>query len=479
MGNSDSDFIGRKSELKALNQLLQSRTANLVVIKGRRRIGKSRLVEEFAQNMKFLHFSALPPTPETTLQFQINEFSRQLGDAIGVSGISADDWSPLLTLLAHHTKKGRVLILLDEISWMASKDPNFLGKLKIAWDKHFKKNPKLILVLCGSVSSWIEKNILSHTGYLGRPSLYIQLEQMPLSDCNLFWMNQKGISSYEKFKVLSLTGGVPRYLELIYPALSAEENIRRLCFSKTGVLVKEFKYIFSDIFGKRSETYKKIVTCLVTGTKDLDGISQCIGLKKSGAISEYLNDLMEAGFVAKDYSWHLKTGALSKFFHYRLSDNYLRFYLKYIHPNLARIEKGIYSEKTLATMPAWESIMGLQFENLVTNNHDALIKALGLRPEEIIFGNPFFQKPTTKNQGCQIDYMIQTSFNCLYICEIKFSKHRVKPSVISEMQAKISRIKLPGNFSYRPVLIHINGAHPDIEDSGVFAHIVDFSHMLA
>lgn len=472
-------FIGRAEELKILNQLLDSRCANLVVLKGRRRVGKSRLIEEFASKMRFMHFTALPPTIETTLQSQLNEFSRQLGDEIGVQGIKADDWSPLLKLLADNTKKGRVLILLDEISWMASKDPDFLGKLKIAWDKYFKKNPKLILVLCGSVSSWIEKNILSHTGYLGRPSLYLSLDEMPLSDCNKFWSSSgAGISAYEKFKILSLTGGIPRYLELIYPKLSAEENIRRLCFTPTGVLAKEFKYIFADIFGNRCETYTKIVASLVGGAADLSAICEHIGLTKSGAISEYLNDLIEAGFVAKDYSWHIKTGEITKAFNYRLRDNYLRFYLKYIQPNTSRIEKGIYKEKSLTAMPAWDSIMGLQFENLVINNHQALINALDLRPEEVVFANPFFQKKSTKQQGCQIDYMIQTNFNSVYICEIKFSKNEVKVSVISEVQEKISRLKLPKNFSYRPVLIHVNGVHKDIIDSEVFANIIDFSQML-
>jgi hypothetical protein len=110
---------------------------------------------------------------------------------------------------------------------MGSLDPTFLGKLKNAWDLQFSNNSKLILILCGSVSSWIEKNIIKSTGFLGRPSLYLTLEALPLSDCDHFWDGKgHGISIYEKLKILSVTGGVPRYLELINP-----HHWRKLTFS--------------------------------------------------------------------------------------------------------------------------------------------------------------------------------------------------------------------------------------------------------
>ena len=114
---------------------------------------------------------------------------------------------------------------------MATGDPNFLGKLKIAWDMHFSDNPKLVLILCGSVSAWIEKNILSNTGYLGRPSLQMTLDELPLEDCYKFWKNTQGnISAYEILKVLAVTGGVPRYLELVNPQMRAEDNITKYIF---------------------------------------------------------------------------------------------------------------------------------------------------------------------------------------------------------------------------------------------------------
>ena len=115
---------------------------------------------------------------------------------------------------------------------MGSKDPHFLGKIKDAWDLYFKKNDHLTFIICGSASAWIEKNILSSAGFVGRISLTLTLRELTLIECNQFW--PRGVSAYEKFKILSVTGGVPKYLEEINTKQSAEENIKRLCFTEGG-----------------------------------------------------------------------------------------------------------------------------------------------------------------------------------------------------------------------------------------------------
>lgn len=111
-------FIGREQEQKTLKELFRKKSASLVVIRGRRRIGKSRLVEEFGKNYQFYRFSGLPPTRLTTAQSQRDEFAYQLGQATGVHGVKSDDWNTLFLLLHKETQKGKVVILLDEISWM-------------------------------------------------------------------------------------------------------------------------------------------------------------------------------------------------------------------------------------------------------------------------------------------------------------------------------------------------------------------------
>jgi uncharacterized protein len=475
-------FIGRKNELETLGALLKKKSASLAVIKGRRRIGKSRLVEEFSKKYPFeafYTFSALPPTRETTAQSQRDAFASQLGAAFGIPGIRADDWATLFSLLDEKVKQKRSLILFDEISWMGSEDPDFLGKLKNAWDLLFKKNDRLILILCGSVSSWIEENILGSTGFLGRISLALSLKELPLPDCTKFWgATSLQVSAFEKFKVLAITGGVPLYLEHIDPKISAEENITALCFRSSGLLFREFDDMFSDLFSKRSVFYKAILQALANGSATQEEVSQKIGLQRSGDIKDYLEDLIKAGFVSRDHTWHLKSGKLSKLSHYRVCDNYSRFYLKYIEPRRHKIEQDQFTSQTIANLPNWSTIMGFQFENLVLNNRKLIWQILNISPEEIVCDNPFFQRPTKRYSGCQIDYLLQSRFNTVYICEIKFSQRELGSPIIQEVQEKINRLAIPRHFSYRPVLIHVNGVTEEVEESNFFSKIIDFGDLL-
>ena len=328
-------------------------------------------------------------------------------------------------------------------------------------------------------TSWIEENILSSTGFVGRVTIDLVLEELPLNVCNAFWRpKEKLISAYEKFKLLSITGGVPRYLEEINPELPAEKNIQNLCFTRGGLLVREFDEIFSDLFSRRSTSYKEIVTCLAEGPRELLEICKELKQTRGGLRSKYLDDLVKAGFIQRDFSWHLQDEKETKISRFRLSDNYLRFYLKYISRNRSKIQKGDFTPSALTNFPGWEGIMGLQFENLVVHNRKTVLKLIGISPEEVVMDGPFFQRSTKKLPGCQIDYMIQTRFSTLYICEIKFSKDSIGKKVIEEMKEKISRLKLPKRFSIRPILIHVNGVESAMLDEGYFDKVIDFGQFL-
>lgn len=471
-------FIGRKAELAELERFSKKKTASLIVIKGRRRIGKSRLIEEFAKTRTFYSFIGLPPNAATTAQSQRDEFAKQLSFNTGLPEIKADDWSKLFALLAQQVRKNKVVLLFDEISWMGSEDSDFLGKIKNAWDNHFKKNPHLIFIICGSASSWIEKNILSSTGFLGRVSYTMTLHELLLKECDYFWGKYADrISSYEKLKILSVVGGVPKYLEEIDPALSAEENIKNLCFKPGALLVDEFNNIFNDLFLRDSAAYRKIVAVLVSGIKEPVEIARALNIQQSGKLSEYLEELELAGFITRDYTWDIKTGQDKKLSRYRLSDNYLRFYLRYIDKYYAKIKRNNFAIKTLTSLPEWCTIMGLQFENLVLNNRKMIHEQLNLRAEDIISDNPFFQTAISRQPGCQIDYMIQTKFDTLYLCEIKFSRQVIGTEILEEIEQKIARLKRPKGFSIRPVLIHVNGVSETVIESDFFCSIIAFGDL--
>ncbi|MBF0105523.1 MAG: AAA family ATPase [Deltaproteobacteria bacterium] len=470
-------FIGRREELNSLRGLLDKNMASFVVIRGRRRIGKSRLSEEFGKSFnRVLVFTGLPPEKGVTAQTQQEEFKRRLHE-LKIPHFARDDWGDLFKSLADACQRGRVLIILDEISWMGMKSPGFLGKLKNTWDLHLKKNPKLVLLVSGSQSTWIEKNILNHTGFIGRISHQLTLKELSLEECNLFWGSKRDrISSYEKLKILSVTGGIPRYLEEIQTNLSAEENIRRLCFKQEGLLFNEFDQVFSDLFSKRSGKYKEILRVLVKGKAKFDDILTALDQSKGGDISNYLNDLCQTGFVTRDYTWDVKTTQPSKLSEYRLSDNYIRFYLKHIEPNKQKI-----ISRDVASLPtAWSVILGLQFENLVLSpkNRTGLYRLLDIPENEVIWANPYFQTQRKSQKKCQIDLMIQTKYNTLYLCEIKFKNEPLDKAIIQEVEEKRKRLKIPKGFSIRPALIHVNGVSESLIEQDYFAKIISYDCLL-
>ncbi len=473
-----SKFIGRHKELHKLIEVAQKKSSSFIVVGGRRRIGKSRLIEEFSKHFdKFYTFVGLAPDKDITARHQLEEFSRQIAQQFKTPYAKYDDWSDALWAVGERVQKGKILLFFDEISWMGSQDPTFLGKIKNFWDQYLKKNDHLVFIVCGSASAWIEKNILSSKGFVGRISYTLMLEELPLSDCNHFW--PKNISSYEKLKILAVTGGIPKYLEEINPKLSAEENIKRLCFTKGAILVEEFDQIFSDLFLRDSPFYKKIVEALILGSKEREEIGEVLNIDPGGRLSEYLWELELAGFITRDHTWKISSGTDSKLRKYRLSDNYMRFYLKYIDKNLSKINRNSFYFKSLPSLLEWNTIMGFQFENLVLNNRPLIHKALNINPEEIISENPFYQHKTSRSPGCQIDYIIQTKFGSLYICEIKFSKNEINRSVIQEVQRKIDALKRPRGYSCRPVLIHVNGVTEHVIEEDYFASIIDVSTFLS
>ena len=469
-------FIGRRYELGRLRDLFKKKKASLVVVKGRRRIGKSRLVFEFAKGYTFYEFTGTPPSPTMTITDQLFLFSEQFRLQARLPHVEISSWLELFFKLAQQVKGSeKVVILLDEISWMGSKDPYFLGQLKDAWDLYFSKNPNLILVLCGSVSSWIEENILSSSAFMGRVSLTLGLEELPLRVCSEYWAGSPHISSYDKLKMLSVTGGVPRYLNELDVGLPAEDNIERLCFMRDGFLVDEFDTIFSDLFSHKKHTYKQIVKVLASGSKGVKDICHELKITQSGYVSGCLDVLVKSGFVGRDFTWNIKKGDRSSLSLFRLSDNYLRFYLKYIDNELSAIRQNLYKQKPLTSLKGWNSIMGLQFENLVLNNREFIYESLGIKPATIVASNPFFQRASKTQAGCQVDLLIQTELNVLYVCEVKFSKQRLGKEVIGQMRQKIDRMKVPKGFSLVPVLIHVNGVQDDVEDACYFKRVVDFT----
>jgi len=471
-------FVGRKRELAQLRSVARRGRSSLVVCRGRRRIGKSTLIEEFGKAMpRFCEFQGLPPRPGMTNEDQLDHFAAGMATQFDLPRLRIADWADAFALLANQTRTGPTVVLLDEISWMARYDPDFAGKLKAAWDTKLKKNDRLVLVLCGSVSSWIDRNILHNAGFVGRVSLNIRLDELPLNLCSAFWgRRSRRVSARDKSRILSVTGGVPRYLEEIDAAESAENNIRAMCFDPAGLLFGEFDLIFEDTFGKRAPVYRRTVEALVAGPRSLVDICEALGVAPSGVTSEYLKDLELSGFIARDYVYSPRTGKRGKLSRYRLRDNYVRFYLRYVAPHADTIEKGLFSFRDLGSLPGFDVIMGLQLENLVVNNLHAVLEKLGIPTASVVSASPYFQNTTRRQRACQVDLLIQTR-SALYVCEVKLAK-RIGMDVVAEVAEKTERLSCPRHLSVRPVLIHLGELSPRIEEECYFDRILALDELL-
>ncbi len=477
MGKSEEKpekFIGRAKELARLEELASQKKSSLIALRGRRRIGKSRLAKEFGKGKIFLNFSGLAPEENLTAQDQRDHFVKQLCEQTRIPKPDASDWNNLFMILDQEISKKSTVILFDEISWMALDDPTFLPKLKSAWDDYFSEKKQLVFILCGSVSSWIEKNIISSKGFFGRLTETMTLEELSLQE-SLELLDTQGFigSMFEKMMVLSITGGVPWYIELLAKGKSANQTIMHTCFSKNGVLVTEFERIFHDLFVRRSDAYSSIVRVLISGRLSYQEIAEKEAYASGGVLTEYLEDLVLAGFLAMDQNWSFKTGQPQKFKNYRLKDNYLRFYLKHIEPNAHKIQNNLFENTALSSFKGFSSLLGLQFENLVLHNRKIIYEFLGLHEQDIVFASPYFQKKTAKQEACQIDFLIQTQLGLFYICEIKLSTQTLGISVIEEVKSKIKKLKIPRNSAAIPVLIYFGECSEDLLDFGYFPRVLN------
>ena len=472
-------FLGRENELDALESLWRKSVPSLVTCRGRRRIGKSTLIEEFARRSRarIIVVTGEAPTPKTTNETQLRAFSKQLAEQTSWEGGKIADWYDAFKFLDQELDDAKTVVLLDEVSWMGGKDPDFPGQLKTAWDRRFKRHRRLILVVCGSVSTWIEENILNNTGFVGRSSLNLDLRELPLRHCARFWGEKAGrIATREIIDVLSVTGGVPRYLEDIDTGRSAVENIRRLCFLPKAPLRDDFSKIFNSVFGDAAETKKTILEILADGPLTLSALAEKLGVERGGYLGHHLSQLKIAGFIAEDEGINPETGRPLRISRYRLRDNYTRFFLKCIRPHGTIIDSGAFSFAALESLPGWNSILGLQFENLIVSNLPELLPLLGMNGVMLSSAAPYRQMPAARRQGCQIDLLLQAG-RTVCVVEIK-RRNLIGREIEDEVAAKIKALNLKNRMTVRAALVYDGELAPSVETDGFFDAIVPVRRLL-
>ena len=472
-------FIGRREYLEELEALWEKRSASLVTCRGRRRIGKSTLIEEFARRSAdhFLVFEGIAPRKGMSDRRQREHFCLQLAEQNGGTTVKAANWSAAFKALnAAIPKRGKTVLLLDEISWMGNYNPDFAGLLKIAWDRLFSKHDRLIVVLCGSVSAWIADNIINNTGFVGRDSLDIEVKELKLSEC-VQVMGKAGarLSSGEKLDFLAITGGVPKYLAEIRFRESVDENIRRMCFSPRGLLFREFDEIFNEVFGRKSVSRGQVLRKLAEGPMSVVELAKAMKRTAGGRLTRILKELEYAGFISRDAGLNPTTGEPLRQERFRICDSYVRFYLHYIDPDRQTISRGLYRLSSVEQLSGWEAILGLQMETLILNHLPEILPKLGLERSLVLSAAPFVRKERG-GEGVQIDLLIQTKRSAMVV-EIK-RRGQIGVGVVDEIAEKVRKLRKITDLSIRTALIYEGELHPRIEAEHGIDYVIPMAELL-
>ena len=475
-------FYGREEQIADLERLWSKRTSSFVTCRGRRRIGKSTLIERFAEvsGARFIMIEGLCPAKSLSNSSELAHFAAQLSEVAGEEvEVPSNWWNAFLALDSAIGNGKRTVVLLDEISWMAHYDPSFAGTLKTAWDRHLKKHPKLILVVCGSVSSWIRENIIDDGAFFGRRSLDIVVPELPLAECVKFWgKSLERIELSEVIDILSVVGGIPRYLEELTTDRSANENIRSMAFRPKSILRTDFDEMFQDAITRQPTMCARIIRLLVEGSMSSAEVAERLDVDRNGNVGKALSQLEEAGLVACDEGKNPGTGEDLREKRYRLKDNYCRFYLKYIEPEKSVIDKGQYELGTLDQLDGWDVVKGLAFENLVVNNSAMLRPLLGIGKATITSVAPYRRAGSRdgSRSGLQVDLLLQTR-RTAYVIEVK-RKREIGREVIREMEDKVRLLPMRSGVSVRTALVHDGNLAPIVEADGYFDAIIPFRRLL-
>ena len=470
-------FYGRESDLNELLTLWNKRVSSLITCRGRRRIGKSTLIREFAKKSKarLIQLEGMRPRVGLSNEDELRHFSRMLAAQTAAENSLPENWLIAFKRLGEQIRDNeRTVVLLDEISWMGHYDELFADTLKTAWELYFKPHDRLVVAACGSVSSWIKENIIDNGAFMGRRSGDFVLHELPLKDCVKFWGRAaETIDKGEILDVLSVTGGVPRYLEEIDPALSADDNIRRLGFLRKSVLREDFDEMFTDVIAAQPRFSGEVLRCLVDGPKTVSEVAAKLGVERGGNVSKAMVRLGEAGFVSPDHGKNPETGAEIRERRFRLSDNYARFYLKFIEPVKELIDNGGFAFTSLKALGGWNAVKGLAFENLVLNHYPEFAARLGLSTTLVKSAAPYVKRRSkeTGEAGCQIDLLLQAE-NMMCLVEIKRQKS-IGVEVIEEMEAKVSALGRKRGVTLRTALVYSGELDPEVAASGYFNAIVD------
>ena len=415
----NNSIIGRNEECERLSRCLRSNSAQLVVVYGRRRVGKTYLINEFFENTFAFKLTGVYGQKRKE---QLQNFTAELNRRSEKKYTIPKDWIEAFNYLREYMDgldaNNKQVVFLDELPWLDGKKSGFLSAFEYFWNDYASTKHNFIFVLCGSATSWMDEKITKNKGGLfNRQTCRLYLEPFSLHEVEEF-LTSKEIywSKYEIAECYMIMGGIPYYLNLLDSEESLHQNIDRLFFKKKGELWDEFEHLYNTLF-TNSEYYVAVVEALSEKKGGLTRGEICdrVGISKGGDISKILKNLSLSGFVVVcDFYGRKKKESL-----YQLSDYFTFFYFKYIRGHYGKDEHFWSNSVDNASRKAWE---GLTFERICKDHIKQIKSKLGisgvLSEEASWFVKSDDEKCIT---GAQIDLLIDRRDHVVSLCEMKYS----------------------------------------------------------
>lgn len=421
-------FLGREKEILDLEKEY-ARDGGFVVIYGRRRIGKTTLIKQFIKSKTAFYFLATKEVESQSMKRFAGVIARTTGNSV-MQKAAFSDWLDLFQAVADYKPNEKKVLVIDEFPYLVKVNDSFPSILQNAWDE-ILKDSNVMLILCGSLISMMKKHALSYESPLyGRRTAQMRIAPLPFTTV---YENQK-LSFEEAAEQYSITGGVPKYMEFFSDGQPLYEQIKENVLSKNGFLYEEPNFLLTDEV-QVPTNYFSIIKVIADGNHKLGTIAGILGLETS-ALTPYLKTLSELGFIEKQVPVTEKNAEKTRKGLYFISDNFLRFWFRYVYPykgeleldntqiSLDELDKD-FKEKLVAF--AYEDICKEIFARLCSD------KAIDFTPSKI--GSYWLND---KSGNTQIDVMaVDTVNKRLFAGECKYHNQPIDADVYFELVKKV------------------------------------------
>ncbi|MDR1238471.1 MAG: ATP-binding protein [Propionibacteriaceae bacterium] len=414
------DIIGRKEEQRLLKRYWLSDKPEFIAVYGRRRVGKTYLVREFFGDFAFRMTGAA----NVSTRNQLADFDAAIRQHAENPYPRAQNWREAFEILRDlleakladpRRPSGKLVVFLDELPWLDRKKSGFVSALEHFWNDWAASRPEILLIVCGSSTSWIVKKLFKNRGGLhNRLTGRIGLAPFSLAECEEYLAAQSVVlNRYQVLQAYMICGGIPYYLSLFDKHFGLTQNIDHLFFTKNAPLRDEFEELFASLFANpgRHTTVVRALARNRTGISR-DEVIQATKIADGGSLTQTLAELEQAGFTAKSVDFtKAKKGAL-----YRLVDPFVLFYLRFVERNRSGDEYFWTNYTADAGYRAWT---GLAFEEACLLHLRQLRAALGIAgvSSEAVS----WRSDPSITPGAQIDLLIDRRDQIINLCEMKYT----------------------------------------------------------